>query len=86
MAAQKDGGNGIQTRSKSFIVFKTDTILTNDNLINCWNSDRLNAALGRRPDPTSARMTVGIQGNMAVVQNMSGIIVTDVARGLGVVM
>ncbi len=30
--------------------------------------------------------TVGIQGNMAVVQNMSGIIATEVGRGLGVAM
>ena len=27
--------------------------------------------------------TVGIQGNMAIVQNMSGIIVTEVGKGLG---
>ncbi len=31
-------------------------------------------------------MTVGIQGNMAVVQNMSGIIATEVGHGLGVAM
>jgi hypothetical protein len=78
MAAQKDGGNGNRTRSKSFIAFKTDTILMNDNLIHCWISDCLDATLGRRPDPTSASTTVGIQANMAVVQNMSGIIAMEV--------
>jgi hypothetical protein len=40
VAAQKDGGNGDWTRSKSFIVFKTDTILsrtkTNTGKINCF--------------------------------------------------
>jgi hypothetical protein len=58
----------------------------NDDLIHCWISNRLDATLGRRPDPTSASMTVGIQGNMAVVQNMSGIIATEVGKGLGVAM
>ncbi len=86
MAAQKDGGNDDRTRSKSFITFKTGAILTNDDLIHCWISDHLNATLGRHPDPTSASTTVGIQGNMAVVQNMSGIIATEVGRGLGVAM
>jgi hypothetical protein len=60
VAAQKDGGNGDWTRSKLFIAFKTDAILTNNNLIHCWISNRLNATLDRRPDPTSASTTVGI--------------------------
>jgi hypothetical protein len=33
-----------------------------------------------------ASTTVGIQGNMSVVQNMLGIIASEVGRGLGVVM
>jgi hypothetical protein len=78
MATQKDGGNGDRTWSKSFIAFKTDAILTNNDLIHCWISNHLNATPGRRPDPTSASTTVGIQGNMAVVQNMSGIMATKV--------
>jgi hypothetical protein len=55
VAAQKDGGNGDRTRSKLFIAFKMDAILTNNNLIHRWISNCLNATLGRRPDPTSKR-------------------------------
>ncbi len=86
VAAQKDGGNGDRTRSKSFIAFKTDAILTNKGLIHYWISDCLNATPSRRPDPKSTSTTVGIQGNMAVIQNMSGIIAMEVGRGLGVAM
>jgi hypothetical protein len=86
VAAQKDGGNGNRTRSKLFIAFKMDAIHTNNDFTHCWISDCLNATLGRHPDPTSASTTVGIQGNMAVVQNMSGIIAMGVGQGLGVAM
>jgi len=47
-------------------------------------SSQLDSTLGSRPELTS--ITVGIQGNMAVVQNMSGIIATEVGHGLGVAM
>ncbi len=50
-----------------------DALLSNDALIHWWINDRLDATLGRRPDPNSASTTVGIQGNMAVVQNMTGV-------------
>ena len=60
VVAQKDGGNGDRSQSKSFIAFKMDVILTNDNLIHCWISNRLDATIGRRPDPTSASTTVDI--------------------------
>jgi len=45
---------------------------------------KLDAMLGRRHKTTST--IAGIQGNMAVVQNMPGIIATEVGRGLGVAM
>jgi hypothetical protein len=86
VAAQRDNGNGDPTKRKSFIAFWTDALLSNDALIHRWINDRLDAMLGRRPDLTSTSTTVGIQGNMAVVQNMSGIIATEVGRGLGVAM
>jgi hypothetical protein len=41
--------------------------------------------LGPRPD-VSLQTTVGMQGNMAVVQNMSGIIASKVSRELGAAM
>jgi hypothetical protein len=86
VAAQNNGGNDDRTHSKSFVAFKTDAILTNNDLIHCWISYCLDATPGRRPDPTSTSTTVGIQGNMAVVQNMSGIITTEVGRGFGLAM
>jgi hypothetical protein len=91
VAAHKNGGNGDRTRLKLYIAFKMDAILMNDDLIHCWISDCLDATLGRRPDPTSASTAVGIQGNMAVVQNavvqnMSGIIATEISQGFGVAM
>ena len=84
VASQKDGGRGDPTKSKSHVAFRTDTLLSNDNLIHRWIADTLDSTLGRRPEPTST--TVGIQGNMAVVQNMSGIIATKVGHDLGVAM
>ncbi len=84
VAAQKDGGGGDPAKSKSFIAFCTDALLSNDDLIHGWMTERIDATLGRHPENASTK--VGIQGNMAVLQNMSGIIVTEVGRGLGVAM
>jgi hypothetical protein len=47
-------------------------------------TEKLDTTLGRRPKTAST--TGGIQGNMAVDQNMSGIIATAVGCGLGVAM
>ncbi len=47
-------------------------------------TERLNATLGRRQERVSKK--VGIQSNMAVVQNMLVIIATKVGRGLGVAL
>ncbi len=82
--AQKDGGSGDPAKSKSFIASCTDSVLSNDDLIHWWMTEKLDASLGRRPENTSTK--VGIQGNMAVVQNMLGIIATEVGRRLGVAM
>jgi len=84
VAAQKDGGGGDTAKSKSYVAFRTDALLSNDNLIHCWITYTLDSTPGRRPEPIST--TVGIQGNMTVVQNMSGIIATEVGHGLGVAM
>jgi hypothetical protein len=86
VAAQRDNSGGDATKRKSPIAFWMDALLSNDALIHRWINNWLDATLGRRPDPNSASTTVGIQGNMAVVQNMSGIIATEVGRGLGVAM
>jgi len=64
--------------------FLTDALLSNDDLIHCWIADKLDSTLGSRPELTST--TVEIQGNMAVVQNMPGIIAMEVGHGLGVAM
>jgi hypothetical protein len=84
VAAQKDGGGGDTAKSKPYVAFRTDALFSNDDLIHRWITDKLDSTLGRRPEPIST--TVGIQGNMAVVQNMFGIIATEVGRGLGVAM
>jgi len=84
VASQKDGGRGDPTKSKSHVAFCTDALLSNDDLIHRWIAEKLDSTLGSRPELTST--TVGIQGSMAVVQNMSGIIATEVGRGLGVAM
>ncbi len=83
VAAQKDGSGGDPAKSKSFIAFCMDALLSNNDLIHWWMTEMLNATLGRHPENASTK--VGIQGNMAVVQNMSGIIATEVGCGLGVV-
>ncbi len=86
VAAQRDDGGGDPTKVKSHIAFPTGSLLSNDALIHQWANDRLDATLGRRPNPTQSGTTVSIQGNMAIVQNMSGIIATEVGKGLGVAM
>ncbi len=86
VAAQRDDGGGDAAKQKSPIAFQIDALLSNDALILRWINDRLDASLGQRPDPANPSTTVGIQGNMAVVQNMSGIIATEVGRGLRVAM
>ncbi len=60
------------------------SVLVQHGLIHRWITDKLDSTLGRHPESIST--TVGIQGNMVVVQNMSGIIATEVGRGLGVAM
>ncbi len=83
VAAQKDGGN---PTNKSFLAFQTDALLSNDNLNHHWTVDCLDATLGRRPNPTIASTAVGMQENVAVVHNMSGIIAMEVGHKLGVAM
>ena len=86
VASQRDDGGGDATKFKPFLAVRTDPLLSNDRLILRWIAERLDASLGRRPDMTSTSTTVGIQGNMSVVQNMSGIIASEVGKGLGVAM
>jgi hypothetical protein len=50
IASQKDGGGGNPTKSKSHIALTTEVLLTNDNLIEHWISDRIDSMLGPRPD------------------------------------
>jgi hypothetical protein len=86
VASQRDDGGGDPAKRKPFLALRTDPLLSNDPLILRWTNDRLDASLGQRPDLTSASTMVGIQGNMDVVQNMSGIIASEVGKGLGVAM
>ena len=86
VASQRDDGGGDPAKRKPFLALRTDPLLSNDPLILRWTNDRLDASLGRRPDLTSTSTMVGIQGNMDVVQNMSGIIASEVGKGLGVAM
>ncbi len=73
--AQEDSSN---LTSKSFLAFRTDTLWSSDDLIHRWIDDCLDATLGRHPNETIARTTVGMQGNMVAVHNMFGIIATKV--------
>jgi hypothetical protein len=50
VAAQLDGGNGDATKTRSHIAFQVNALLSNDNLIHCWISYRLDATLGRHPE------------------------------------
>ncbi len=63
---------------------QVDALLSNDTLIHCWISDRLNATLGRHPEPMVANKMVGLQGNMAAMQNMAT--ATEMGRSLGAAM
>ena len=80
-----DGG-GDPTKRQAHITFTTGSLLSNDALIHQWTNDRLDATLGRHTNLNRSGTTVGIQGNMAIVQNMSGIIATEVGKGLGFAM
>jgi hypothetical protein len=86
VASQRDDGGGDPAKRKPFLALRADPLLSNDPLILRWTNDRLDASLGRCPDLMSSSTTVGIQGNMDVVQNMSGIIASEVGKGLGVAM
>ena len=78
VAAQTDGVQGT-AGPKSHIAFTTNAIITNDDLIHRWMSDRIDATLGRRPEATSPTMPGGMQD----MTNMSGIIAAEVEKGLG---
>jgi hypothetical protein len=82
VAAHKDGGSGNPNKSTSHIAVQVDALLSNDTLIHCWISDRLNATLGRHPEPMVANTMVGLQGNMAAIQNMA----TEMGCGLEAAM
>ncbi len=58
--------------------------MSNSKLIYRWMRERLNATLGRCPENASTK--VGIEGNMAMVQNMLSIIATEVGHGVGAAM
>jgi len=86
VASQRDDGGGDLVKRKPFLALHADPLLSNDPLILRWTNVRLDASLGRRPDFMSSSTMVGSQGNMDVVQNMSGIIAYEVGKGLGVPM
>ncbi len=48
--SQKDGGGGDPTKSKSYIALTTEALLTNDDLIERWISNRIDSTLGPCPD------------------------------------
>jgi hypothetical protein len=60
VASQKDGGGGNPTKSKSHIAFNTDPLITNDDLIDRWISDRIDATLGPRPDVSPQTTSMGM--------------------------
>jgi hypothetical protein len=60
VASQKDGGGGDPTKSKSHIAFNTDPLITNDDLIDRWISDRIDATLGPRPDVSPQTTSMGM--------------------------
>ena len=86
MAAQRDDGEGDPTKRQALIAFTTGSLLSNDALIHRWTNDQLDATLGRHTNLNRLGTMVGIQGNMAIVQNMSGVIATEVGKGLGFTM
>jgi hypothetical protein len=86
VVAQRDDGRGDPTKRQAHIAFTTGSLLSNDTLIHRWTNNRLDATLGRHTNLNRSGTTVGIQGNMAIVQNMPGIIATKVGKGLGFAM
>ena len=86
VAAQRDDGGGDPTKRQLHIAFNTGSLLSNNSLIHQWTNDQLDATLGKRTDLNQWGTMVGIQGKMAIVQNMSGIITTEVGKGLGIAM
>jgi hypothetical protein len=80
VASQRDDGGGDPAKRKPFLSLRADPLLSNDPLIICWTTNRIDTSFGRRPDFMSPSTTVGIQGNMAGVQNMSGIIASEVGK------
>ena len=84
VTAQKDGAT---PTSKSWIAFASSALLSNEELIHRWISDRMDSTLGRRPEPSSGVGGSGVQGNnIAAMGNLSSVIATEVGRGLGVAM
>ena len=83
VAAQREDGGGDPSKRQSHIAFHTGSLLSNSSLIHRWTNDQLD---GRRTKLSHSDTTVGIHGNMAIVQNMAGIIVTEVGKGLCVAM
>lgn len=85
VAAQKDGAT---PKSKSWLAFSTNALLSNEELIHRWIGDRIDATLGRRPDltPAGGHTVAYPPNNMAAVQNLSGVIAAEVGRGLGAAM
>jgi hypothetical protein len=86
VVAQRDDSGGDPTKRQAHIAFTTGSLLLNDALIHRWTKDRLDATLGRRTNLNQSSTTVGIQGNMVIIQNMSDIITTEVGKGLGFAM
>ncbi len=58
VAAQKDSSGGDLAKSKSLIAFHTDALLSNDDFIHRWITEKLDAMLGRHPK--NATTKVGI--------------------------
>ena len=86
VAAQKDGA---APKSKSWIAFSTNALLSNEDLIHRWIGERVDATLGRRPELLPAggpALGYPHMSNIAAVQNLSGVIATEVGRGLGAAM
>ena len=86
VAAQRDDGGGDTTKRQLHIAFHTGSLLSNDSLIHWLTNNRLDTTLGGSTKLNRLGTTVGIQGNMAIVQNMLGIIATEVGKGLGFAM
>jgi hypothetical protein len=57
VAAQKDGSGGDPAKSKSFIAFHMDALLSN-NVIHGWMTESLDAALGRHQENVSTKVGI----------------------------